>query len=79
MSDKIVVGTCDGEEYRFHECVILFMGLTKSGYDVQTVADTLAANVECPDIEDDGTVDIECRSNFNDAYFDMVADLRGED
>ena len=76
MDADNIVGTVT-EEYTFKKSQIEGMGLT-AVYSVQEVADILAANVEIPEVETDGTVDI-VETNFNDSFHDMVADLRGEE
>lgn len=46
--------------------------------NLQETADVLACNVEEPKIRNDGTVEI-ISNNFNDSYFDMMAELTGEE
>lgn len=46
--------------------------------DLQRVADILAANVEDPDVNLDGFVEIDSK-NFNDSFYDMMAELEGND
>ncbi len=74
----IVEGTDerDGKKYKFDldEICMCEKYLTNP----QLVANILAANVEDPKIEDNGVVSI-CRSNFNDSYFDMLAEIEGLD
>jgi len=41
---------------------------------LQEIADVLAANVEEPEPDEDGCVEI-CRRNFNDCFGDMMEDL----
>lgn len=75
-NDDIIVSVFEGTEYKFHADQISCLGLT-AVYPVQEAADILAANLDLPTIDEDGTVDIN-ENNFNDCYEDMFADLRGE-
>ena len=57
MENGIIVVEFEGTEYKFREDQIVQMGLT-AVYAVQDVADILAANIEVPELDDDGVIDI---------------------
>lgn len=42
---------------------------------VHTIADILAANVEDPEMDEDDVVELK-PSNFNDCYYDMLAEVK---
>ena len=75
-----VTGTYAGQKYKFriNEIKRFICDRNASPERLQEVADILAANTEVPEIEEDGTVEID-RRNFNDSFRDMEADLSGID
>lgn len=76
----VVIGTHEGQSYSFNvnEVKRFICDRHASPERLQEVADILAANTEVPEIEEDGTVEID-RRNFNDCFRDMEADLSGTD
>ena len=79
VNPNIIVGTPDYEVALFRKDDIIdtiFHGVMIDGDKIQEVADILSNNLECPSQrEEDQTIPID-RENFNDSYFDMMADLR---
>ena len=62
-------------EFRFDRGHMYDMfGCHLTNTQLQEIADVLAANVEEPEPDEDGCVEI-CRRNFNDCFGDMMEDL----
>ena len=73
----VIEVTYEGVTYKMHRSAIINEGFARDR-SVEEAAYILAANLEVPTIEADGTVDISKKTNFNDSYHDMVADLLDE-
>jgi hypothetical protein len=66
----------DGTKYKFDLSELSLCG--QYLHQPQLVANILASNVETPKVKNNGVVSIR-RLNFNDSYFDMMAELEGWD
>ena len=72
------IGTYEGQQFRFDADEMREeFGTKRTDEELQEIADILAANTECPELdeEDEGYLVI-CPENFNDGFEDMMADIR---
>jgi hypothetical protein len=76
IRDDRVVAIFEDEEYMFDKDELLSeFGSKRTDQELTDIAYILAANLESPDMDMDGCIEID-EINFNDCFEDMMEDIR---